>query len=138
MKIYTAIVSGCFLLIAVMGADCQPEKVAEHRHDTLPSGPVVKGRLLYSDGSPADRIPVVLRSTDGTGRSYRVNTGKDGRFLFRAVPQGRYRLFEIRVYVNARKGECEVMERRNVTVVPNGLDLGTVKLKPKIIPPAAK
>ena len=60
MKTCTAIVSGCFLLIAVMGADCQPEKVAEHRHETLPSGPTVKGRLLYSSGRGADRIPVVL------------------------------------------------------------------------------
>ena len=78
------------------------------------------------------------RSARSAAQSYRVNTGKDGRFLFHGVPEGRYRLFEIRVYTNAKKGECEVMERRNVTVGPNGLDLGTVKLKPKIIPPAAK
>lgn len=137
MRRYTTIVLGCLLVAAVLPAGCEPEEITGHHHE-LPSGPAVKGRLLYSDGSPADRIPVVLRRARKGAHSHRVSTGKDGRFLFRAVPKGQYRLFEIRVYTNAKLGKCEVMDRRSVSVGTGGLDLGTVKLKPKVIPPAAK
>ncbi len=137
-KRYTTIVLGWLLLVAVLSAGCEPEKITEHKEDAPPTGPVVKGRLLYSDGSPADRVPVVLRNARIAAQSLQVSTGKDGRFLFGAVPKGRYRFFEIRVYVNAKLGKCEVMDRRSVSVGADGLDLGTVKLKPKIIPPTAK
>jgi hypothetical protein len=135
MRRCTTVVLGCCLLAAAIPFGCEPDKGATSDSRSLAGEPGVRGRLLYSNGAPAERVPVVLRSADPPQRTYRVNTGEDGRFALRGIPAGRYRLFEIRVYVNAKLGKCEVMARRAVTVGPDGLDLGTVKLAPGTIPP---
>ena len=97
----------------------------------------VRGRLVYSSGGPADRVPVVLRQVDPPRRSARELTGADGRFEFKGLAGGAYRLFEVRVYVDGGKGQCEVLEKRDLRLDGKPVQLGDLKLARKTIMPIA-
>ena len=73
----------------------------------------VTGRLLDSHGEPGSRIPVVVRSIDPPKRSQQTFTDSDGRFAFEGLGHGTQRIFEIRIYVDGGKGQCEVLESRD-------------------------
>ena len=137
MKRIAIIGSVCLVgLLAIAQSDDPPKPQPTVRPAAAPT--VVKGRLLYSNSKAADRIPVVLRAADHPDRNYRASTGENGRFTFPAVPPGKYRLFEIRVYTNLKLGKCELMARREVSVEAKGLDLGDVTLVAKTIPPKTR
>ncbi len=93
----------------------------------------VTGQLVYSDGKPAGRMPVVLKSrVDGSVR--RVLTDEAGKFRLAEAPDGKHRLFEIRIDLSVKTGLCEVLAGRDVTVAGGPVALGQLKLKRKTIP----
>lgn len=103
-----------------------------------PEGGAVTGRLLYSNRDPAARLPVVLRGALPSRTTRRAITDTQGRFRAANLEAGRYRLFELRVYLSAKQGKCEVLARRDLKVADETLDLGELVLTPKTIPPAGR
>ncbi|MEM7248906.1 MAG: TonB-dependent receptor [Acidobacteriota bacterium] len=51
----------------------------------------VAGQVIHEDGSPADFMTVFLEAEDGSWHQEDISD-EDGRFLFRPVPVGQYRL----------------------------------------------
>ncbi len=108
---------------------------AGHDHAKPPKGHAVTGRLLFAAGQPVAHVPVVLRRAGGRGRGFQAISGEDGSFRLVGAGKGRYRLFEIRVYRNAKLGLCEVLARRDVTVGDADVNLGRLTLVKRTIPP---
>ncbi len=96
----------------------------------------VTGRFLYSSGAPAALMPLILRGVAPPRVVHRGITDDQGTFQITGVEDGAYRLFELRVYLNAAEGTCEVLSRRSVEVTGGTLDLGDLVLTARTIPPS--
>ena len=76
----------------------------------------VAGLLVYSDGKPAGLLPLVMRHSARPEVVQKASTDARGAFRFKNVAPGTYRLFELRAYLDARTGKCEVLERRKLKI----------------------
>lgn len=133
---YTSIIVLVHLTIVLLVVGCEPTELAAPQDELVFSGEAsVQGRLVYSDGQPAARIPVVLRDLGEKMPDQNTITDAEGKFVVNGIRGGTYRLFEIRVYVDGGRGRCQVLERRDLRVDRARVNLGELKLKPKTIMP---
>ncbi len=95
----------------------------------------VAGLLVYSNGEPAGLLPLVMRNAARPDIVLKASADARGVFRFKNVAPGTYRLFELRAYLDARTGKCEVLERRTLKLTGKGANLGKLVLIPKTFPP---
>lgn len=124
------------LTIVLLAVGCAPTETAAPPEKPAYTGAAsVQGRLVYSDGQPVARVPVVLRNVYEETPDQNVMTDAEGKFVVDGITGGIYRLFEIRIYVDGGRGRCQVLERRYLRVDRARVDLGKLKLKRKTIMP---
>lgn len=106
------------LLLALLGAAATTETgTGDEKAAT------VKGLVRFDDGRPAGFVDVFLESVGGTYQGAAL-TDEEGRYLFRPVPPGHYRL-----YAHAAGYRSTVFE--GVTVTPGSAKEYTITLSPE-------